>query len=71
MKRYLLDSNALSQFVFRRSRVYERAIAMRKQGAIIGTSTTIAAEILGGTRHSQTGDVNLPRVEQVLKQLRL
>ena len=71
MRRYLLDSIALNQFVFRRSGVYERAIETRKQGAIIGTCTPVVAEILGGTRYSQTSEVNLPRVEQILKQLKV
>ena len=71
MRRYLLDSNALNQFVFRRSGVYERAIETRKQGAIIGTCTPVVAEILGGSRYSQTSEVNLPRVEQILKQLKV
>ena len=69
MKRYLLDSNALNQFVFRRLGVYDRAIAARRAGAILGTGTPVAAEILGGTLHSETWETNLPRVEQALNTL--
>jgi len=71
MKRYLLDCNALGQFIFRRSGVYEKAIAVRRTGAIIGTATPVIAEILGGTMYSESSAINLPRVEQILKQLKL
>jgi tRNA(fMet)-specific endonuclease VapC len=71
MKRYLLDSNALSHFVFRRLGVYNRAIAARRAGAVLGTGTPVAAEILGGTLHSDTWQTNLPRVEQALRMLRI
>jgi len=39
VKRYLFDSNALSLFIFRRQRVYERALAARRAGAVLGTGT--------------------------------
>jgi tRNA(fMet)-specific endonuclease VapC len=71
MKRYLLDSNALGQFTFRRSGVYKRAIAARRSGAILGTGTPVAGEILGGTMYSESWETNLPRVEQALNMLRL
>jgi tRNA(fMet)-specific endonuclease VapC len=71
MKRYLLDSNALGQFIFRRSGVYDRALAARRAGAVLGTGMPVVAEILGGTMYSQTSEANLPRVEQVLNTLRL
>jgi tRNA(fMet)-specific endonuclease VapC len=71
VKRYLLDSNALSLFIFRRQGVYERALAARRAGAVLGTGTPIAAEILGGTMYSESWETNLPRVEQALSMLRI
>ena len=71
MRRYLLDSNALNLLVYRRDGVFERAIEVRRTGAVIGTGIPVVAEILGGTLASATWEVNLPRVEQVLSSLRL
>src|SRR5262245_36331926 len=71
MKRYLLDSNSLNLFIFRRQGVYERALAARRSGAVLGTGTPVAAEILGGTMYSTTWETNLPRVEQALNMLRI
>jgi predicted nucleic acid-binding protein len=71
MKRYLLDSNALSLFILRRQGVYDRALAARRAGAVLGTGTPVAAEILGGTMYSESWQTNLPRVEQALSLLRI
>jgi tRNA(fMet)-specific endonuclease VapC len=71
MRRYLLDSNALNLFVYRRDGVFERAVDARRSGAVIGTGVPVVAETLGGTLASATWEVNLPRVEQVLSTLRL
>jgi tRNA(fMet)-specific endonuclease VapC len=70
MKRYLLDSNALNLFVFRRGGVYQRTLAARRSGAVIGTALPVVAEILGGTWASDTAAKNLPKVNQALATLR-
>jgi len=71
MKKYLFDSNALNLFVFRRGLVHPRAIAARRKGALLGTGIPVVAEILGGTMHSRSRDINLPRVEHALNAIRL
>lgn len=71
MKRYLLDSNALNLFIYRRKNVYVRAMALKQTGAMIGTGIPIVAEILGGTLASGSWEANLPLVELKLQTLRL
>jgi len=71
MRRYLLDSNALNLFVFRRGGVYERSMEVRRTGAVIGTGIPVVAEVLGGTLYSDTSATNLPLVERKLNLLRL
>ena len=46
MTRYLLDSNAVSDFVNRRRGVRERAIAARGGGSRIGTCYPVLGELL-------------------------
>lgn len=71
MKRFVLDSNALSLWIHRRHGVYERAQRERKAGARIGTGIPIVAEILGGVFASDTRDANLPIVEGRISKLLL
>lgn len=71
MRRYLLDSNALNLFIYRRRGVQERATAARKAGAVIGTAIPVVAELLGGTLFSASWEANLPIVQQKLSLLRL
>jgi tRNA(fMet)-specific endonuclease VapC len=66
MKRYLLDSNALSHFIYRRKGVYERTMRERRSGAMIGTCTPVAGEILGGALYSDTWQTNVQRVRSGL-----
>ena len=71
MRRYLLDSNALNLFVFRRSGVYDRSVEARRGGATIGTAIPVVAELLGGTLFSASSGVNLPRVTRGIRLLRV
>jgi len=71
MKRYLLDSNALKLYVFSDERVHQRVLAVRQAGGEIGTCIPVVAEILGGTEASDTRDRNMPKVERVLKSMKL
>ncbi len=71
MKRYVLDSNALNFWIYRRHGVYERAARERQAGAVIGTGIPIVAELLGGVFASDSRDANLEIVERALTKLRL
>lgn len=71
MKRYLLDSNAISNFAYRRKGVYDRATSIRKTGAMIGTAIPVVAEILAGAQYSDTWQLNVVRVKSALKRLRI
>lgn len=71
MKRYLLDSNAISNFTYRRKGMYDRVKTVRQTGAIIGTAIPVVAEILAGSHYSETWQQNVPRIEAVLKKLRI
>jgi tRNA(fMet)-specific endonuclease VapC len=71
MKRYLLDSNALNSYIFRRGAVHVRATERKNAGAAIGTGIPIVAEILGGTLFSDSWKTNVPIVERKLNLLRL
>jgi tRNA(fMet)-specific endonuclease VapC len=71
MKRYILDSNSLNWFIYRRFRVYERAREARKRGDIVGTVVPIVGELLGGLEYSATCERNRPIVETELKLIRI
>ena len=70
MTRYLLDSNTLNYFIFRRKGVFERVEEKRRTGASIGTAIPVVAEILGGTRSSNSWEKNLPLVDQRLEAIK-
>lgn len=70
MKRYLLDSNALSHYSAKR-RVYGRAMQARRTGSKLGTAIPVAAEYLAGILSSATWQANLPVAEDMFRKLRL
>jgi tRNA(fMet)-specific endonuclease VapC len=49
-RRYLLDTNAVSDLIYRRRGVYERAMAAVKSGAKIGTCPPVVGELYYGAR---------------------
>lgn len=59
MSRYLLDSNAVDDCVFRRRGVHERVREARLAGHKIGTGIPVLAELFAGTEYSDTRDANL------------
>ncbi|MBA4187700.1 MAG: PIN domain-containing protein [Planctomycetaceae bacterium] len=59
MSRYLLDTNALADCIFRRRGVHERVRAARLAGHTIGTGIPVVAELLAGIEYSATRDANL------------
>lgn len=71
MRRYLLDSNSLSDCIFRRKGVDVRAAEARARGDRLGTAITVVAELLAGTESSATRDKNLPIVNRNLKLFRI
>ncbi len=70
MTRYLLDSNAVSDFIDRRYGVPERAAEARRRGAVIGTCEPVAAELFFGVENSAKPDDNRRRLKRALAGLR-
>jgi predicted nucleic acid-binding protein len=56
MTRYLLDTNAVADFVNDRHSVRERAREVRKRGAVIGTCEPVVAELFYGVENSASRD---------------
>lgn len=71
MKRYLLDSNSLSDCMFQRKGVDLRAQEARARGDQLGTGMPVVAEVLAGTEASTTRDRNLRIVNRNLNLFRL
>lgn len=69
MRRFLLDTNALSHFVNRRRGVAERIRDVRRRGDRIGTCEPVVAEMLYGLELSTTRDENILRLERGLSQV--
>jgi tRNA(fMet)-specific endonuclease VapC len=70
MKRYLLDTNAVGDFINHRFGVTERAQEARVRGAVIGTCEPVVAELFFGVENSATRDENLKRLQHGLSRLR-
>jgi tRNA(fMet)-specific endonuclease VapC len=71
MTRYQLDTNAVSDCVFRRRSVHERVRAARIDGHVIGLGIPVLAELLAGIEFSATRDVNLEIVNRNVALFRL
>jgi tRNA(fMet)-specific endonuclease VapC len=59
MRRYLLDTNAAADCIFRRRGVAERVKRARLDGAKIGIGLPVLAELLGGVEFSASRESNL------------
>jgi tRNA(fMet)-specific endonuclease VapC len=59
MKRYLLDSGIMGDFINRRRGVDVRVREARRDGARIGTGLPIVGELFGGMELSATRDRNM------------
>jgi tRNA(fMet)-specific endonuclease VapC len=70
MIRYLLDTNAVGDFINHRHGVPERVREARTAGAIIGTCEPVVAELFFGIENSTTRDENLQRLRQGLSRIR-
>lgn len=71
MRRFLLDSNALSDFVHSEGTVRMRVQQERRSGAYIGTGMPVVAEILAGAKYSATPESNLKLIRRTLNKIRL
>jgi len=71
MTRYLLDTNALADAIFRRRGVHVRAEEARLRGARIGTCSPVVAELLGGIEYSSTRDSNMVIANRRLASIRI
>jgi tRNA(fMet)-specific endonuclease VapC len=70
MTRYLLDTNAMGDFLNHRYDVPARAQAARKRGVVIGTCEPVVAELYFGVENSETRKENLARLERGLRRIK-
>ena len=66
-RRYLLDTNAVSDLIYRRKGVHERAVDVRKKGAKIGTCAPVIGELYFGAELSTSRGHNLGDLKQGLR----
>ena len=66
MRRYLLDSGVLSDYIHRRGKAVERVKEATDRGIHIGTATPVVAELFGGAENSDTRERNLDRLRHAL-----
>src|SRR5271157_2991377 len=66
MRCFLLDTNAMGDFINRRRGVDERARETRKEGARLGTCIPVLGELFFGVEYSQSRDRNLERLKRAL-----
>lgn len=70
VKRYLLDSNALTSLINNREPLTLRAKHVRRQGCRLGTCGPVVAEMLAGIEASASRDANLIRLNRGLSRLK-
>ena len=66
MRRYLLDSGVLSDYVHRRGNVVQRVKEATDRGLHVGTATPVVAELFGGVENSDSRERNLDRLRHIL-----
>jgi tRNA(fMet)-specific endonuclease VapC len=69
MRRYLLDTNAVSDFINDRRGVRDRARAARRAGFRVGTGLPALAELYYGIELSATRDANIQLARVGISQL--
>lgn len=69
MKRYLLDTGIMGDFINRRGSVPERVREARLRGARIGTSMPVVAELFFGVEYSQSRERNHKLLLRALSQI--
>jgi predicted nucleic acid-binding protein len=71
LRRYLLDTNAEADCIFRRRDVHERVKQARRAGHKIGIGILVLRELLAGVEASASRTRNLEIVERNVKLFRL
>lgn len=71
MSRFLLDSNAVQDCLYKRRGVHERVREARLAGHKLGTGLPVVAELYAGVENSHTRDHNLPILNRGLSLFRL
>jgi tRNA(fMet)-specific endonuclease VapC len=71
VSRYLLDTNAAADTIFRRRGLPERVKAARAAGHDIGIGIPVLGELYGGAEFSTSRDFNLDILRRTVKVLRL
>ncbi len=70
MRRYLLDTNAVGDWINRRHGVDLRVREARGRGAVVGTCEPVVAELFFGVENSDARDENAERLQRALAGLR-
>ena len=70
MRRFLLDTCAMGDFINRRKGVHERAREARLDGARLGTCVPVVGELFFGIELSQTRDENHARLTRAWRDCR-
>ena len=71
MRRYLLDTNTASDYIFRRKEIPERVKKARMAGYKIGIGMPVLAELFAGAENSATREKNLDIVRRNVQLFRL
>jgi len=66
MRRYLLDTGAAADWIFRRRRMPERIEQVVQSGARVGICTPVLGELWAGVEYSQTRERNRQRLIRAL-----
>jgi tRNA(fMet)-specific endonuclease VapC len=66
MKRYLLDSGVLNDYIYRRANVVERLKDATNRGIQVGTATPVVAELFAGAELSQSRVKSLDRLRRAM-----
>jgi tRNA(fMet)-specific endonuclease VapC len=68
-KRYILDSNAVSDLTHDRRGVWQKALLAKARGAKLGTCPPVIGELLAGIEGSQSKERNLSEIKLSLRGL--
>jgi tRNA(fMet)-specific endonuclease VapC len=70
MSRYLLDTNAVGDFLNQRHGIPARVKEARTRGSVIGTCEPVVAELFFGVENSSTREENLARLNRGLRRIK-
>src|SRR5688500_18683374 len=70
MSRYLLDTNAVGDFLNHRHGIPARVQEARMRGNVIGTCEPVVAELYFGIENSSSRDDNLARLKRGLRRIK-